>query len=309
MFSCQDGFEGQYCELVVESCDNSHCINGKCVNNACKCNQGWEGENCEYAACNICANGGQCYIDSHNSSRCKCPEGYDPSTNCREQCNPSECEECGTTSGGTTCMCGEHSVHKEYGCVPLCTHKMMSLCSTGICSMETKLCNCTESGVVCAIEDECICQNGAETCEFHFKESTRTKCNCLEGFLGNHCEIKRNTSLCTCLNEGICKLKNASYYCECPNGFIGKQCEIPQPTITCETGTGDNCDKQINGSTKSKYLFYNIYFTNYVNLFVKFYRGINYHHYCSSCCCLDNMSCWRCYYFQTMQKVSKAQSK
>ncbi|CAD5111663.1 DgyrCDS948 [Dimorphilus gyrociliatus] len=247
---CLPGFEGPYCRLKSEKCENIYCKNGKCQNNKCKCDIGWEGEKCDYAACYRCANGGQCYLDSNNVTRCKCPKGFDPSTNCRTKCSSHKCEnECEKFEGGTTCKCGEHYSHKEFGCVPLCTYNKKSICSVGVCSIDTKLCNCSKSGIICSIDNRCNCTAGAKTLNFDFIKD-KIQCNCLPGYSGEYCEIGKNISKCSCLNEGVCKSNETSTWCMCTKNFTGSQCEINKSTITCKNGTGNNCNKQIKGDTK-----------------------------------------------------------
>ena len=48
---CQVGFSGPHCDINIDDCSSSPCINGKCLDGVnryeCECNKGFWGTNCE----------------------------------------------------------------------------------------------------------------------------------------------------------------------------------------------------------------------------------------------------------------------
>ena len=49
--NCQAGFSGPHCDINIDDCSSSPCVNGKCEDGVnrydCICNKGYWGTNCE----------------------------------------------------------------------------------------------------------------------------------------------------------------------------------------------------------------------------------------------------------------------
>lgn len=109
--ACAPGFTGKNCEVDVDDCASSPCVNGDCTDGVnqytCACAPGFEGKNCEVdvddCATNPCLNGGTC-ADGVNSHTCDCPAGFS-GANC-ETCVPTTCEAQGATCGDIPDGCG-----------------------------------------------------------------------------------------------------------------------------------------------------------------------------------------------------------
>lgn len=73
--------------------------------------------------------------------------------------------------------------------------------------------------------EETYCENGGRCND--------GKCDCPEGFTGDHCELEA-CDLVNCMNGGVCN--NGT--CECPEGFSGTNCEVELcPNTPCENGS------------------------------------------------------------------------
>ena len=97
--SCKSGFNGSLCELDVDECVSSPCINGKCKNEkpgfSCLCDAGYSGILCD-ADINECLSspcfvGVECY-DRVNGFRCgACPKGYNGTGEICNRIDGSKC--------------------------------------------------------------------------------------------------------------------------------------------------------------------------------------------------------------------------
>ena len=81
--SCSEGWAGQRCEVLIDTCASSPCVHGTCsvtgLGYECACEPGYRGAQCdeEVDMCeeHRCAHGGTCL---HGVERyaCLCPENY-----------------------------------------------------------------------------------------------------------------------------------------------------------------------------------------------------------------------------------------
>ncbi|CAN8027195.1 unnamed protein product, partial [Ixodes persulcatus] len=128
---CVAGFAGDFCQVDVDECFSSPCLNGgKCQDHpggfVCSCDFGWTGEVCEVRlrVCdsNDCLNGGLCFVPtsaeglslSNASSECFCVPDYH-GIRCEsryDECIPgSPCHNGGTCIDGVddySCSCAVH---------------------------------------------------------------------------------------------------------------------------------------------------------------------------------------------------------
>ncbi|XP_042142437.1 fibropellin-1 [Ixodes scapularis] len=145
---CVAGFVGDFCQVDVDECFSSPCLNGgKCQDHpggfVCSCDFGWTGEVCEVRLqecdSNDCLNGGLCFVPtsaeglslSNASSECFCVPDYH-GIRCEsryDECIPgSPCHNGGTCIDGVddySCSCAVDFTGKF--CEASC-HENTSLC-------------------------------------------------------------------------------------------------------------------------------------------------------------------------------------
>jgi hypothetical protein len=165
---CQQYYTGNVCELSLNPCDQTPCLNGaSCqVTSAgmfqCLCASGYSGQFCELVlnSCQSdqCLNGGTCINNQFAQTSCICREGF---TGFRCQINIDECQSSPCLNGGS--------------------------CIDGINSFS---CRCPNgyNGINCGVNiDECQstpCLNGG-TC---IDGINQFNCACRQGYIGERCQ-------------------------------------------------------------------------------------------------------------------------
>lgn len=150
----------------------------------------------------------------YRGSRCQCIDLCQRSNPCL---NRGKCES--SRDGQLVCRCssrffGDHCQHS-------------SPCQRGSCPLGTRCHATSPTNFVCAEnelrtnlddiplsdEPQCPCQNGGTCIELSQESRSPTfhslKCNCIEGFIGELCEMREELKSCLnqpCLNGGVCKL-------------------------------------------------------------------------------------------------------
>uniref|UniRef100_A0A673YP67 Slit homolog 3 (Drosophila) n=1 Tax=Salmo trutta TaxID=8032 RepID=A0A673YP67_SALTR len=200
----------------------------------CTCPFGYKGQNCEISinACISfpCANGGTCYVipGQEDQFSCTCPPGYE-GLQC--EVNPDDCEDndcennstCVDSINNYTCFCPPNFIadRSDVGKGDLC-----------------------EEGV-----DPCM--QGFDPCQHDSKCLPLTKgyrCECLPGYVGQHCEQDYNDCLENkCQHGAECVDAVNGYTCVCKEGFSGLFCENPPPMILLQTSPCDQSECQ-NGA-------------------------------------------------------------
>ncbi|KAL5012152.1 hypothetical protein ScPMuIL_010703 [Solemya velum] len=228
---CEEGFEGVYCEIVVNRCDYRYSIcynNGTCVNGdnyfTCICSEGFTGSVCleDINDCESdpCLNEGQCF-DRVADYHCECPKGFSGKS-C--ELNHYDCGSDPCQNGGT--------------CFDL-ANGFMCCCVPGYegSTCEQEVDNCASNP----------CHNGA-TCHH---SSTTFNCTCLAGFSGTTCDVNIDDCLeRPCRNGGTCEDLTGGYLCLCTSAFSGQWCQIesnPDFDLTFVTGQTDRYVKISEG--------------------------------------------------------------
>ncbi|XP_076460199.1 uncharacterized protein LOC143293161 [Babylonia areolata] len=205
--TCQEGYNGRYCEYKVGPCSSSPCyFGGRCNANGdtytCDCNSGTSGTRCEVVdpACTAdhCLNGGVCRNDL-NSPTCLCPPGFSGQRCELTQpiCQPNPCQ-----NGGQ--------------CVSLDNVRFRCDCALGF------------QGFTCEKNiDECQsspCLHGGNCTDV----VNGFQCSCPKGFSGSRCEQRRRLCDSADCGEGTCvedHLGN-TFRCVCPQGaHSGRVCQ------------------------------------------------------------------------------------
>ncbi|WP_437497765.1 calcium-binding EGF-like domain-containing protein [Sorangium sp. So ce1099] len=109
--ACAPGWTGDNCDVDVDECASSPCVNGDCADGqnqyTCSCNAGWEGTRCDVntddCSPDPCENGGTC-TDGIAGYTCDCPSGFS-GANC-ETCVPTTCAAEGASCGTIPDGCG-----------------------------------------------------------------------------------------------------------------------------------------------------------------------------------------------------------
>ncbi|KAL0964333.1 hypothetical protein UPYG_G00322380 [Umbra pygmaea] len=204
---CDPGWEGQQCDVCVRM---PGCVHGSCHQPwQCTCEPDWAGRFCDkdIHVCSKeepCQNGATCYTNASGEYTCLCPDSFH-GRNCEHRTGP--CHRTGRSpckNGGQCEDSGGYAL--EVSC----------RCLAGF------------SGPRCETNmDDCLmrpCANGA-TC---IDGINRFSCLCPEGFTGRFCTI--NLDDCAsrpCLNGGRCLDRAGTFKCLCRHGFTGSTCEEP----------------------------------------------------------------------------------
>ncbi|XP_046845735.1 protein crumbs-like [Xenia sp. Carnegie-2017] len=270
------GFIGNECEIDINECDDSPCMNrGNCSNFAggylCTCD-GYKGKNCaiDIDECEndkmLCGNNGTC-LNTNGSFYCKCDKGF-TGKYCNEDvtlCNPNPCKNDGICHNSTvnstsesgnssfivanyTCMCqpgwrGRNCTEDIDECrenIAPCNASNNGSCINTIGGFE---CECLPGydGIPCVDIDECLNNktcNEQGTCENRIPQENgeKFKCSCFNGFSGDTCEIDVNE----CVDQRI-----GMFHTRCNNGTC-----INGPgyfTCNCYRGwMGEFCDVDID---------------------------------------------------------------
>uniref|UniRef100_A0A3P8TTD8 Delta/notch-like EGF repeat containing n=1 Tax=Amphiprion percula TaxID=161767 RepID=A0A3P8TTD8_AMPPE len=237
---------------------------GEGRNFTCTCQPGYEGERCQllvdHCISQPCKNGATCF-SSLAGPRCYCPEGYQGAT-CEQKVDPcasSPCHNNGTCYAqgpgplvfGCSCTAG----FTGPTCAQLVDFCALNPCAHGVCRSvgNSYRCLCVPGyhGLYCEEEyNECLsapCQNYA-TCRDLINAY---ECVCTPQFEGRHCEIYKDPCLkMHCLNGGRCESTGLNASCACPPGYLGEKCEVD--INECESNPchhGGTCIDQSNGFT------------------------------------------------------------
>lgn len=181
---------------------NFNCMNGgTCYRQwagvlACRCPPGFVGDRCQNCPMLLCFNGGHCVRDGWRT-RCQCPDGFDPSTNCA-----------------------------RWTCAKICKHTELLLGGSGggaLVLPGTCNCNCPPSYTPFDCQNPCTnyCEKNIGThCSYDHRNKL-PKCTCGEFYTGTKCET------CKCESNGSCTVNEESnqVHCSCHEGFTGKFCE------------------------------------------------------------------------------------
>ncbi|KAI3388522.1 hypothetical protein SNEBB_002757 [Seison nebaliae] len=247
---CDDGYEGERCEIKIDFCQHNKCRNGYCQvidnNYICRCDDGWNGRFCDkkidYCEANKCKNNSTCQIDLSfvEKYKCNCASSYFSGRFCEII---DRCHNC--TRNGGNCRSDKNDQFIQCVC-PL--DRFGDLCE------EFDPCyqmSCGRHGR-CVKENDnvrCLCDDGwtGEICEefnycFHSNETRCSnngsclnlingyKCQCLSDYTGENCEYHHNSCKLKanrCLNNGRCILdsKLQTDTCVCDDNFQGTRCQ------------------------------------------------------------------------------------
>ncbi|XP_026165547.1 protein delta homolog 2 isoform X2 [Mastacembelus armatus] len=201
---CDPGWDGEQCERCVLM---PGCVHGSCQQPwQCSCEPGWGGRFCDkdLFVCSEqqpCQNGATCVMEDSGEYTCLCPVGFH-GRNCQLKTGPCHQRRSPCKNGG--------------------------LCEDADGFAEALTCRCLAgfTGLRCEIDlDDCLmkpCANGA-TC---LDGVNRFSCICPAGFTGRFCTV--NVDDCAsrpCLNSGRCLDRAGGFHCVCRPGFTGVACE------------------------------------------------------------------------------------
>ncbi|XP_010894529.3 protein delta homolog 2 [Esox lucius] len=204
---CDPGWEGQECDVCVRM---PGCIHGSCHQPwQCNCQPGWAGRFCDkdiHVCTNEapCQNGATCYTNVSGEYTCLCPESFH-GRNCEHKTGPCHRSSRSPCKNGGQCEdSGGHALELSCRCLAGFTGPR---CETNM--------------------DDCLmrpCANGA-TC---LDGINRFSCLCPGGFVGRFCTV--NLDDCAsqpCLNGGRCLDRASTFQCLCKPGFTGRTCDVP----------------------------------------------------------------------------------
>ncbi|KAK0424449.1 hypothetical protein QR680_008671 [Steinernema hermaphroditum] len=140
---------------------------------------------------------------------------------------------------------------------------IIGVCNPDPCR-ETLKCTVNKKGDVhCVPKEFCeinACRNGGECAFVRGWLGSAPKCQCVEGFTGEYCELPTECSkddpvcsVCTgvkCEKNGRC-LPNedgSDFKCVCDEKFSGKLCEVPSPCVPNPCKNGGHCSVHPNHS-------------------------------------------------------------
>ncbi|GAA6099215.1 slit homolog 3 protein [Tachysurus ichikawai] len=247
--TCPFGYKGRNCEIPMNACLSQPCINGGTCHlspgqdghYSCVCLPGFEGEKCEVnpddCEDNDCENNSTC-VDGINNYTCVCPSNYrdlikkpqpQPFARLRVQML-SWVEE----------TVGHRRLHM-FNCIST-QQPVKAPESDGAGWWEGDLCE--------EVVDPCLL--GFDPCQHDSKcvpLSKGYRCECLPGYVGQHCEQDYNDCLENkCQHGAECVDAINGYTCVCKDGFSGLFCENPPPMILLQkTSPCDQSDCQ-NGA-------------------------------------------------------------
>ncbi|XP_076444633.1 uncharacterized protein LOC143282756 isoform X2 [Babylonia areolata] len=204
---CPDGYNGQYCEEIVDPCSSNPCyFGGTCTANGtdfnCACITGTTGDRCEQIAesctSDYCLNGGACRNEI-NGKTCLCKPGYSGDT-CQisfDVCSSNPCK------NGGTCVSQENV-------------RFICLCPTGY--------------------EDPTCETNTNDCAsnpcFHGGSCTDKlndfDCTCPSGFSGTQCETRQQLCTPNSCAGGTCveDYDANTFHCVCPEGnYYGTVCQ------------------------------------------------------------------------------------
>uniref|UniRef100_A0A3Q1KD05 EGF-like domain-containing protein n=2 Tax=Anabas testudineus TaxID=64144 RepID=A0A3Q1KD05_ANATE len=203
---CDPGWDGEQCERCVPT---PGCLHGSCQQPwQCSCEPGWGGRFCDkdLLVCSEqqpCHNGATCVMEDSGDYTCLCPAGFH-GKDCQLKTGPCHQRRTPCKNGG---LCED---------------------ADGFAAELTCRCLAGFTGPRCETDvDDCVmkpCANGA-TC---LDGTNRFSCLCPTGFTGRFCTV--NVDDCAsrpCLNAGRCLDRAGGFRCICRPGFTGTSCETP----------------------------------------------------------------------------------
>jgi hypothetical protein len=217
--ACDDGYDGDDCEIDIDDCEGDPCTNGECVDAVagfqCDCgDSGYTGELCETKIQNCaqtpCLNGGAC-TNMGASRSCDCT---------------------GTGATGVSCEldvneCSDDPCHALTTCTNNAGGFMCGNCPSGYTG--TGLTGCTDI-------NECATNNGGcdplTACDNTI--GGRTCGNCPAGYTGNGetgCVDVNECASSPCKNGGSCQNGTNMYTCSCAGPWSGTTCQNATLTI------------------------------------------------------------------------------
>merc|ERR1719160_1338300 len=258
---CMENWEGPICEsrMCPDDCNSPQ---GICVNHMCVCNDAFVGKSCEARRCkNDCMGRGEC-----DMGECKCEEGYEGddcsgeipalppgvvppgpaappppprhlgdtvafiANNLPPVC-PEECSQNGKCNEDGTCNC--FPGYSGKACQNFCP---LSCNGQGECVNGACLCLAGFAGVDCSVS---ICCSGHGDC------NVPDVCICDRGWSGASCGIPMPCVDPDCSGHGKCD----SGFCECEPGWEGNICENSPVECNPMCSSHGSCDRSAGSCT------------------------------------------------------------
>lgn len=239
------GYSGSLvCPAYNEACMEVPCMafclhRGKCVNSICECNDGFGGDYCQIVCDSTCKNcsgtgSNQCIACRTGEilagdKSCQCPEGYarNASTGvCETSCiglclgcvegYPSLCTSCGANASlsntsnnngvvSGSCTCNTGFLQSDRNCIKECNE----LCSS--CVGTTGCAECKENASLSGDRWSCSCSLG-------YKLEAGACVRACDG-LCLTCSNSNTSSCLTCMNNASLPVGSLSGSCSCDTGF------------------------------------------------------------------------------------------